>query len=169
MKGGSPLPDIFLLSAAAVATLLATNQRLPLQNIVGLVGIIVIFWWATLLIEKASGISIFPPRFRFHFLREYEFGLLWVVGIINARGIAQLVLHRWRNRGNYGLWLIALGSFLLAIEDSIARQSVAYFVGKFFFVAAIFASATPWWLDKKRTEHKPDFQPLFLTLLLFFQ
>jgi len=142
-KAGSPFLDVFLLSTAAIATLLAANQRLPLQNLVGLVVTIAIFWWATLLIAKTSGVFIFPPRFRFHFLREYAFGLLWVVGIINARGVAQLVLHRWRNRGNYGLWLIALGSFLVAIEDSAARQSAVYFAEKLVFAALIFASATP--------------------------
>lgn len=166
-KTGSSLPDIFLLSAAAIATLLVANQRLPLQNVAGLVVIIAIFWWATLLIAKTSGIFIFSPRFRFHFLREYESGLLWVIGIINARGIAQLVLHRWRNCANYGLWLIALGSFLVAIEDSAARQNFVYFAEKFAFAAAIFVSATPWLLDKRRVERKPDFQPLFIILLIF--
>jgi hypothetical protein len=166
-KTGSPLLDVIFLSAAAIATLLAANQRLPLQNLVGLVVTIAIFWWTTLLIAKASGIFIFPPRFRFHSPREYAFGLLWVVGIINARGVAQLVLHRWRNRSNYGLWLIALGSFLLAIEDSASRQSLVYFAVKFVFVAVTFVSATPWLLDKRRAEQKPDFQPLILIVLLF--
>jgi hypothetical protein len=163
---GSPLLDAIVISAATIATLLAVKQRLPLQNIMGLIVTIAAFWWATLLIAKVFGILFYPPLFNFHFFREYEFGLFWIVGIINARGIAKSVLHRWRKSANYGLWLLALGSFLLVVEDPDARQHLVYFAEKFLFVAIVFTATTPWFIDKKRIEQKPDYQSLLITILL---
>jgi hypothetical protein len=163
---GSPLLDAIIISAAAIATLLVVSQRLPLQNVVGLVVTIAIFWWATLLIAKVSGVFLVPPRFNFRFFREYEFGLFWIVGLINARGISKLSLCRFHKSANYGLWLIVLASLLLTIEDLQARESLTYFTGKFLFVGIVLVTMTPWFIDKKRIEQKPDYQPLLVTLLL---
>ena len=156
-----------MILAATVATLLAANQRLPIQNIIGLTVTLAVFWWATLLIAKISGVFFKPPHFNFHFLRDYEFGLLWIVGLINARGLGKLALFRWRKTANYGLWLIALSSLLVLVEDFVSRKNLIYSVGKFLFVAMMFVAATPWWIDKKRIEPKRDFQPLLITLLLW--
>lgn len=165
---GSAWLDLFLISTALIATLLTVNQRLPLQNVVGLIVTVAVFWWATLLIAKVSGVFFYPPLFNFHFYREYEFGLFWAVGLINARGIAQLILYRWRKGANYGLWLIAASSWLLVIEDPGARLHLVYFGEKFFFAAIVLGAATPWFIEKKRIEPKRDFQPLFIVLLLWF-
>lgn len=142
------------------------NQRLPMQNVIGAVVTIAIFWWVTLLIKKVSGIFISPPLFKFLFLHEYEFGLLWVVGIINARGIARLILYRARKSATFGLWLIALTSLLLVAEDSDARKNLIYCAEKFLFVAVILLAATPWFIDKKNIDPKPDYQPLLITISL---
>lgn len=158
--------DLLVISVALISTLLIAHQRLPLQNIIGLVVTIFVFWWATLAIAKMSGFFFSPPVYRFRFFREYEFGLFWATGLINARGIAKLFLHRWPKGANRGLWLIGLSGLLIAIEDAIARKNLGFFAAKFLFATLFFVAATPWFLDKKRVEEKPDFQPLFVTILL---
>lgn len=164
---GSALLDGLVISAATISTLLVLNQHLPTQNLAGLVATIGVFWWATLLIAKISGVYFYPPFFNFHIIRENESGLFWVIGLINARGIAKLILHRWRKSANRGLWLIGLSSLLMTLEDSLARKHLPYFFQKFLFVLVIFVAATPWLINKKRVEEKPDYQPLLVTIFLW--
>jgi hypothetical protein len=163
---GSSSLNLFVILAALIATLLVVKQQLPLQNVIGLAVTIAIFWGAPWIIRKVFGFLLFPPRFSFNSVHESEFFLFWAVGFLNARGIAKLLLHRWRRSSNYGLWLIGLSSLLLVIEDPTARENLNYLAVKFLLTGIFFVAATPWFLDKKRIEHRRDYQPLFITILL---
>ena len=159
--------DLIVISAAAIVTLLILNLRLPLQNVIGLVVTIAVFWWATLLIAKLSGILFAPPLFGFsHYSREQTWGLFWLTGLVNARGITKLSLCRWRKSGTYGFWLIGVSSLLVTLEDANAREQMTFFAKKFLFVTFALIAMTPWLIDKKRIEQKPDCQPLIITILL---
>ena len=43
--------------------------------------------------------------------------LIWVVVILNSRGVARLILRPWRKIRNYGFWLIGLTAALTMLFD----------------------------------------------------
>lgn len=160
------LLETAVLFASVVSTLFILHQKLPLQNIAGLILTLAVFWWATLPLAKWSGLFLVPPRFHFQFVREHTYGLLWAAGLINARAIAKLLLFPWRGKTHHGFHVIGLAGFLMTIEDSAARANFGLFAAKFLFAAFFFIATTPWFLDKKRVAETANFQPLLLVLLL---
>src|SRR5205823_11319015 len=50
--------------------------------------------------------------------------LIWVVAVLNSRGIARLLLRRYRTATNYGLWVLAL-TVLLAIVFELSFEPFA--------------------------------------------
>ena len=43
--------------------------------------------------------------------------LIWIVAILNSRGVARLILRPWRKIRNYGFWLIGLTAVLTVLFD----------------------------------------------------
>lgn len=156
------MASLFLLVAGTIATLCVLGQKLPLQNIVGLAVTIAIFSGAILLGTSWLKLSFNPPQLNQNFskLPEWTFPLIWLVALVNARGIAKLLLHRWRKNKNFGLWLLALSSWF------VAGLNARNFFFQFAFGMIAFVVTTPWFLDKKRAESSADFQPLLLAILL---
>lgn len=159
--------DGILLICATVATLHVLGQRLPLQNIFGLAVVITIFSEMSFFFDKLFYIWPLPAFFRFKNLPGFTFPFLWIIALVNARGIAKLILYRWRKTESVGLWLIALSSLLVTVVNPDTRTTVKFFLERFCFAAVVFIATTPWFLDKKRVEHPPDYQPLLITTLLF--
>ncbi len=95
-----------------------------------------------------------------------------MVSILNAYLVAQLLLRPWRRAARYGWWLIGISSLLVVIFQSgmepLAMASVSCFAGWFLVALASLFLATPWLIDKRGAEVTPDFQPLWVWLLLNF-
>ena len=117
--------------------------------------------------------------------------MIWVVVILNSRGVARLMLRPWRKIRAYGFWVIGLTTLLAALFD-LGLEPFATRVKGFWFwsptklpfgwygaplvnfigwaltTLLILAFATPSLIDKKKVKHPPDYQPLMIWLLLSF-
>jgi hypothetical protein len=166
----SSLANVFMVFLTSVATLVVLNQRLPLQNVIALIIVIALFSGVTMLAAVALKISILPPvvNEKFRHLPTWTAPLLWTIGLVNARGIAKLFLHRLRKSSNYGIAIIALSSLLVASLNLRAETGGRTFVIQIALACAALVATTPWFIDKKRIEQKPDIQPLIITALLLF-
>lgn len=113
-----------LLPVTALATTLISLRRtLPWQNIAAMTAIIAGFGYVIMVICVRTGLPFGPLIY----LDEISDPLLeivpwwvpalWVVLVINARGVARLMLYRWRTTRNYGLWVIGLTCLLVAAFD----------------------------------------------------
>jgi hypothetical protein len=160
--------SLFVLILATVITLIVLNQQLPLQNIVALIVAVTIFSGATMLGAGALRISFDPPIFNreFSLLPAWSSPLLWTVALVNARGIAKLFLRQMRRESFYGWSLIALSSVLVAGFNLSAEPDWKISGSQFVLASIAFVATTPWFIDKKPVERAPDYQPLFITILL---
>jgi putative membrane protein len=190
------IPQALLLILALITTLLVLARTLPWQNVMA----------AALLIGLVSGIiqtiglktgmpfgryfyaSYFGPRL-FHLL-PWPVPCLWIVALLNSRGVARLLLRPWRNRPNPGLRVIALTCLLVVIFDAglepfaarlnyywtwpISGTALAWygapwtnFAGWAFTALLTLVIAAPLLIDKKpRTDPSPDYYPLLLWVIL---
>lgn len=193
-------PEALLLSLVAASTVTALARQLPLQNVfVVVAGIAVVGGGVHALGVKTSvpfGPFVFtentgPKMFN---TLPWEMPLLWVVVILNARGVGRLILRPWRKTKNYGLWLIGLAAVLAMLFDFALDPFAAHIkhywlwtVTKFpvtwhgatlvnflvwgFMSALILAFATPALIKKQPGQKStPDFHPLgvWLGAMLLF-
>ena len=179
-----------------VATLVAQSRRLPAQNVLLAAAIIGFISGIVEWIGAASGIPFGPRAFPGGF-GEKIFGVpwpvpvLWIVFLLNSRGVARLMLRPWRKSKTYGFRVIGLTCLLmvaldLGFEPFASRanhfwiwemkQNVFTWSGapwvKFFSVGLtallILAFATPSLINKNPTSSKrpPDYSPLILWLAM---
>jgi len=162
--------SVLLLISAAIATLLVLNQRLPLQNIFSLVTVIAFFSGASMLAAAWFKTKLFAPFLmeRFPGAPVWTSPLLWVIALVNARAIGQLVLRPIRKTSFYGLWLIAVSSLIAASFNLAARSDWRTISIQVAMAAMVFVATTPWFIDKRRVEPQPEYQPLLITGLLLF-
>ena len=115
--------EALLILLATAATITALARQLALQNVllaaflIALLGGAVHALGATM--EIPFGPFIFgaeagPQLFR---TLPWALPLIWVVVILNSRGVARLILRPWRKIRNYGLWLIGLTAALSLLFD----------------------------------------------------
>lgn len=158
--------DLFVLVSAAVATLLVIK---PFQNVIGLAVTIAIFSGLIFLGENILKMPCVVPVLNddFRQLPRWTSPLLWIIALVNARGVSKLFLHKIRRTKNFGLWLLALSSLLVACMNSGAHFHWQRFSLQFALAMIAFVATTPWFIDKKPFKHAPDYQPLIITILLF--
>jgi len=166
----SSYTNLFVLFLATIATLLALNQRLPFQNMIAISVVIALFSGVMMLAASVLKVLVVPPiaNEKFHHLPVWAAPLLWTIALVNARSIAKLFLHALRKKSNYGIALIALSSLLVATLNLHTEPAPKTFFVQLALAFAAFVATTPWFIDKKRIEQKPDFQPLLITILLMF-
>jgi uncharacterized membrane protein len=191
-------PEMILLLLAAASTLSALTRRLPSQNVLlAAAGIALIGGGAHALAAK-SGIPFGPLIFGgmddlllFKTL-PWPVPVLWIIVILNSRGVARLILRPWRKIKIYGFWLIGVTGALamlldFALEPFASRvkhywlwmpgNPALKFVPAWFgtplvnffswglVTALILAFVTPALIRKQPGQKKgPDFHPLGLWL-----
>jgi uncharacterized membrane protein len=188
-------PDAALVLAAAIATLLSLARQLPLQNVLLAAGVIALIGGAVSAVGAHTGIPFGPHAYtraagpRLFGLLPWPVPLIWVVAILNARGVARLILRPWRMMRTYGFRLIGLTTGLsLAFElawEPFATRARHYwlwtptrfpfdwygapltdFVAWTGTVLLMLAFATPALINKKPARFPPDFHPLLVWVLL---
>jgi len=187
--------EALLPVTAAATTLLALACRLPLHNVF-MAGLTVSFLATIILAVGALTGTPFGPILYSDALGERIFGvvpwplpLLWVVLIINARGVARLVMRPWRKTNFYGFWVIGIGCalvvlfamgfepFAVQVKDyylwQVAPTAAGWFrvpwvdfLGWFLAALAITALSIPWLINKHPIKQPMDYQPLIVWLLL---
>jgi len=180
---------------ACATTLLALARRLPLQNV--LMAGFLIGGLASILTAVAAlsgvpvGLIYYTERIgeRIAGVVPWPIPLLWVILIINGRGVARLIMRPWRRTNYYGYWVIGLTCLLAVLFDAglepfavkvnnywlwLGKQSVlrwhtapwVNFLGWFVSALGIIAFTMPWLINKYPIKQPMDYHPLVVWLLL---
>lgn len=185
---------VYLLLAVST-TLLALEKRLPLQNAVMAAVTIAGISALILLIGCVSGVPFGPFVYsdrlggRLFETLPWPVPLIWVVVLINARGVARLIMRPWRRTNFYGFWVIGFTCLLAVLFDLglepfavLTRHWWAWlptkaslywhtapwinFLGWFIASLATLVFATPWLINKQPVKRPMDYQPLIVWLLI---
>jgi hypothetical protein len=130
--------DDATIMLAAVASVMALHQQLPLQNVLPAALIAAVIGGIAHGLSANPGFSmpfgpiVFNPAAgkKIFQVLPWTVPFLWVVAIFNARGVARLMLRPWRKIKNYGFWLIGLTA-LLAMAFDVALEPFAWHVKHF--------------------------------------
>ncbi|HTY89340.1 MAG TPA: carotenoid biosynthesis protein [Candidatus Acidoferrum sp.] len=185
--------EALLLLLATIGTVTALTRQLPLQNVLLAAGIISLLGGAAQALGAATGIPFGPFLFggeagsRLFKTLPWPIPLIWVVVILNSRGVARLILRPWRKTRSYGLWLIGLtalltGSFGFALDPFATRVKhywlwlptkfpvswqgapLVNFLSWGAVALLILAFVTPALINKNPTRISPDYHPLAVWL-----
>jgi uncharacterized membrane protein len=186
--------DTAFLLLALLGTLVALWRQLPLQNIVLVAVVIAIIGggFSALGVRTALpfGPFFYGPAMGLQMFKtlSWPMPLVWVIIILNSRGVARLILRPWRKNKNYGFRVIALAGVLVLLFD-VALEPFATLVKHYwrwvptavpvtwqgaplvdflawgFIAALILLFVTPALISKKpRSKSGPDYHPLCLWL-----
>jgi uncharacterized membrane protein len=187
--------ESLLVLTAGATTLLALGRRLPFQNVlmaavlIGGIGSIITA------IGALSGVPFGPVVYsdsmgeQFLGVVPWPIPLLWIVLVINGRGVARLMMRPWRRTNYYGYWVIGI-TCLMAVLFELGFEPFAVhvknywawltgrsvlswhtapwvdFPGWFVSVLGILAFAIPWLINKQPIKQPMDYHPLVVWLLL---
>src|SRR5215469_1066466 len=113
--------DAAFVVTAALSTLASLWRRLPLQNVLTVAfGVAVIGGGLSALGAKTGlpfgpfifGSGIGPVAFK---SVSWVMPLIWVVIVLNSRGVARLILRPWRKNKTYGYKVIGLTGLLVLL------------------------------------------------------
>jgi hypothetical protein len=187
--------EAVLIFLTATATIIALARHLPVQQVLLGAGIIGGIGGLAHGLAAATAIPFGPIQFldvgpRLFDYLAWPMPVIWVIAVLNSRGVARLILRPWRKTRRYGFWLLGMTATLsvlfdLALEPfaSQARKfwmwmptklPVTWFdapitnlVGWILVVLLILAFATPCLINKEKRPRQstPDYHPLMVWLL----
>jgi uncharacterized membrane protein len=188
-------PEGLLLVLAAATTLAGLTRWLPGQNMmlaallimllsgaVASVGALTGMPFGPISYTRAAGQCLFEPL-------PWSVPMVWLVLLLNSRGVARLILRPWRQGRNYGLWLLGLTVLLVVLLEAALEPFATQVKGYWHWQATklpldwyttplvnffawgvstllILAFTTPALLKKKPGLSPPDYHPLWMWLLL---
>ncbi len=120
LPGEPGWPEALLLLLATAGTLIALSRQLPLQNVLLAAVVIALLGGAAQTLGVTTGIPFGPFLFggdagpQLFKTLPWSLPLIWVVVILNSRGVARLMLRPWRKTRSYGFWLIGVTAMLSA-------------------------------------------------------
>jgi len=193
LPGKPGWPEALLILLAAAGTITALARQLPLQNVLLAASGIALIGGAASALGAATGIPFGPFQFgaamgpRLFKTLPWAMPLLWVVAVLNSRGVARLILRPWRKIRSYGFWLIGLTAALTTLFDlaldpfaSRVKHCWLWMPTKFpltwqgaplvnfsswaAVTLLILAFATPALINKNPVRRPPDFHPLAVWL-----
>jgi uncharacterized membrane protein len=189
---GKSWPDGLLLVLAAGTTLTSLCRQLPAQNGVLAAVVIGAVGGGAESLGGAIGIPFGPfgynpqnigrPMFN---LLPWTVPLIWVTAILNARGVACLVLGRYRSQTNYGFWLMGVTVLLVVLLElsfepyaAVVKQYWSWkptripsdwyttpwtnFLGWTVTTALILLFVTPALINKSPIKHPPSYHTLIV-------
>jgi putative membrane protein len=191
----SDTPETILILLATATTLVSLSRQLPGQT-VALAAIIVAVIGSVshslgALVEIPFGRFAYTdqagPQF-FHTL-PWAIPFIWIIVVLNSRGVARLILRPWRKTRIYGFWLIGLTAVLtllfdLGLEPFATRVKhywlwspsklsfdwygapVTNFIGWTVTALLIMAFVTPTLTKKKPAKAPSDYTPLVIWVSL---
>lgn len=186
-EAGFLAPTLWI--AAATTTLLGLARRLPTQNVAAAASLLFVAGTILLWIAASTAFPFGPIVFtevlgpRLGDTLPPTAPLVWIPILINARGIARLILKPWRKTTYYGFWVLGLaailcGAFDIAFEPFATQTShywfwhptrlpitwystpLVHFPGRIAAAAGLLACALPWLINKHPVKQAPDLHPL---------
>lgn len=185
-------PEALMLCLAILATISALSRHLPLQNVLLAATVIAFIGGGAHGIGAATAIPFGPFQYmeaiglQLGYL-PWPIPLLWVAIVLNARGVARLILRPWRKVRAYGFWLMGITIAVTVLTDvalepfaSVVKRywlwhptripltwggaPVTNFMGWLLTASLILAFATPALIDKRvRPKQRiPDYHPLIV-------
>ncbi len=114
--------DGILLFAALLTTLVALARELPGQNVLAAAGLIFLLVAGLGAAAGAVSPSSLPSYSETSGIRilhgvPWFLPVAWIVMLLNARGVARLLLRPWRRVGTYGFWRIGVSGLLVVLLD----------------------------------------------------
>jgi uncharacterized membrane protein len=191
---GADWPDAMLVLLAAATTLMSMARRLPWQNVMLAATIVASIGGLAAGVTARTG---FPfgvadgsaaPGLKLLGALPWAIPLIWVIALLNARGVGQLILWRRRQSETYGFQLLGLTILLVVLFDcgleSFATRVESYWAWKsppvmewygaplrclvgcaaVTLLALVFS--LPALMDKKPTPPLRNYQPLAIWVLL---
>lgn len=195
VPGPAGWPEAALVLAATASTLISLSRRLPGQNVFLAATIIAVIGGFVQVLGTITAVPFGPYLYtqaagpRLLGLLPWWVPLVWVIVILNSRGVARLILRPWRKARTYGLRLIGLTTVLsllcdFGLEPFAARMKgyvlwsptrlgfswygapVTNFAGWTVTALLMLAFVTPALINKSPVKHPPDYHPLALWSLL---
>lgn len=191
-----PLPASGVWQATALilgvaTTLTSLSGQLPLQNVLLATFIIGVISGAIHLLGAITGLPFGPVIYSRHAgpllfnSLSWAVPFIWIVALLNSRGVARLILRPWRKLRVYGFWLIGLTTLLTVLFDCglepFATRFQHYwlwrstkipidwygtplsnFLGWIVTALLVLAFATPSLINKKPARSRPDYHPLIV-------
>ena len=192
--GNPNAPEAVLLLIATASTIFAMERQLPMQNVLLAASVIAFIGGGISALGAISGIPFGPLTFteelgpKIFKTLPWAMPFIWVVVVLNSRGVARLILRPWRKTKTYGFWLMGLTAvlvmlFILAFDPFAARikhfwfwtpmkfpltwqgAPLVNFLGWGIVTLLILAFATPALINKQLSRRSaPDFHPLCVWL-----
>ena len=193
--GNARWPDGVLIVLATATTLASLARQLPGQNVMLAAVLISSIAGAVQTLGARTAIPFGPYVYTANIGQRlfeplpWAVPLVWLVIILNARGVARLILRPWRKTQAYGFWLMGWTALLVVVFDfalePFATQVKHYwfwnptklpldwystpwvnFLGWAATTLLILAFVTPSLINKKPVKHPPDYHPLLIWVLL---
>jgi len=188
--------EALLVITLTLATLANLSRHLPGQNVLLAAAIIGVIGGIAHGVGALSAIPFGPFAYSdscgpkiFNTL-AWPIPALWIIIVLNSRGVARLIVRPWRKLKNYGFWLIGITTVLVILFD-LALEPFASHVNRYWLwlpttfpvswqgvplvnslgwlVATLLmlVFATPPLINKQSRSRKtvPDYHPLIVWLL----
>ena len=183
--------DSLVLLLAAASTLVSLAGQLPAQNVglatvvvasigggIHMIGALTGIPFGPVTYTQAAGLKLFGEL-------PWFMPLVWVVVILNARGVSRLILRPWRKLRVYGYWLIGITAvltliFVFGFEPFATRvrdywiwhptklavdwygTPLSDFLGWVVAALLILGFSTPALMKKRPSKSYPEYHPLIL-------
>lgn len=185
-----------LLGLAVISTLVSLGRALQFQNVLTVAGLITGIGGIVQAVAAATSIPFGPLIFtdnlgeRLFDTLPWTAPLLWVVILLNCRGVARLILRPWRKVHGYGYRVMGL-TCLLTVQFVLGLEPFATRVHRFWIwrvagehatwfgapwvnflgwaatAMLLLLATTPWLINKQPGRRRPpDFHPLLVWLAL---
>ena len=202
IKTGKPgWPEVLLVVTATVSTLIALGLQLSAQNAILGATAVALIGSVSHSLGAATALPFGPFTYtadagpRLLNILAWPMPFIWIVAVLNSRGVARLILRPWRKVRAYGFWLIGITVTLTVLFDAglepfaavvnrywlwqptripvtWGSAPVTNFLGWLLTALLIMAFATPALIDKRARPGRrpPDYHPLgvwVLAMILF--
>jgi len=187
--------EAVLIFLTVTATIISLAGHLPVQQVLLAAVIIAGLGGLAHGLAAATAIPFGPIQFLnagpqlFGYL-AWPIPVIWVIAVLNSRGVARLILRPWRKTRSYGFWLLGMTATLavlfdLALEPFATKvrgywmwmptklpvkwfgTPITNLVGWILVVLLALAFATPCLINKQQRPRlsAPDYHPLIVWLL----
>jgi uncharacterized membrane protein len=194
--GAAAWPEGALLLIAAGSTLASLSGQVPAQNAVLAAVVIGCAGGAAHMLGGLTGVPFGPFVYHPQNMGQMVFNslpwpvpLIWVVVLLNSRGVARLSLRRFRRKTGYGFYVMGLTVVLVVLFELSWEPYAAFvkqywtwkptripsdwyttpwtnFLGWAVTTTLILLFVTPALINKSPTKSPPSHQPLILWELL---